>query len=400
MELGHNELWWSLASNSLCEASQYLGYYQHAQCRREIQLVYKIYIYFYRLYWYFYRLYWYCYVVSQRDTICGLSQPQFIVPEGQNIWEVTERLSLAFGHHNLLCLKVITFEKSQRGYLWPLATTVHCTRRPQHLRSHREAIYGPWPPQFIVPEGHNIWEVTEAICGICPPQFIVPEGHSIWEVTEAICDPWPPHFIVPKGHNIWKVTKRIFVVFAHHSSLCPNVTTFEKSQRGYLWSLPTTAHSARRPQHLRSHRESIWGLCPPQFIVAEGHNIWKITERLFLAFAHHSSSLIYATICVICLPQFIVPEGTSSKAFLLSPLPHPTSHHQHFNSWICEVLWCVRLMHLLPNCASHRVFGMRSQMQAASNSWFQSRCPTQCSLCPRRELRDFTRPRFLRNEKR
>ena len=250
---------------------------------------------------------------SHREAIFGLWPPQFIVPEGHNIWEVTERLFVALGHHSSLYPKATTFEKSQRGYLWPLATTVHCAWRPQHLRSNREAI-----------------------CGICPPQFIVPEGHSIWEVTEAICGPWPPHFIVPKGHNIWKVTKRIFVVFAHHSSLCPNVTTFEKSQRGYLWSLPTTAHSARRPQHLRSHRESIWGLCPPQFIVAEGHNIWKITERLFLAFAHHSSSLIYATICVICLPQFIVPEGTCSKAFLLSPLPHPTSHHQHLNSWICH----------------------------------------------------------------
>ena len=243
------------------------------QCRREIQLVYKIYIYFYRLYWYFYRLYWYCYVVSQRDTICGLSQPQFIVPEGQNIWEVTERLSLAFGHHNLLCLKVITFEKSQRGYLWPLATTVHCTRRPQHLRSHREAIYGPWPPQFIVPEGHNIWEVTERL-------FVAFAHHS------SLC----------LKATAFEKSQRLFVALGHHTSLCPKATIFEKSQRGYLWSLLTTVHCARMSQHLRSHKEAICGLCPPQLIVPEGHNIWEVTESLFEAFAHRSSLWPKATI--------------------------------------------------------------------------------------------------------
>ena len=33
----------------------------------------------------------------------------------------------------------------------------------------------------------------------------------------------------------------------------------------------------RRPQHFGGHKEDICGLWPPYFVVAEGHNICKVT---------------------------------------------------------------------------------------------------------------------------
>ena len=38
----------------------------------------------------------------------------------------------------------------QRVYLFPLAATVCCRTKPQHLRSHRESTHGQIPPQFSV----------------------------------------------------------------------------------------------------------------------------------------------------------------------------------------------------------------------------------------------------------
>ena len=40
----------------------------------------------------------------------------------------------------------------------------------------------------------------------------------------------------------------------HHSSLWLETTTFEESQRGYLRSEVTTAHSSQKPQRLKSHK--------------------------------------------------------------------------------------------------------------------------------------------------
>ena len=39
-----------------------------------------------------------------------------------------------------------------------------------------------------------------------------------------------PQFVVAEGHNIFEVTERLFAVGGHHSSLWPKVTTFEKSE--------------------------------------------------------------------------------------------------------------------------------------------------------------------------
>ena len=51
-------------------------------------------------------------------AICGLWPPQFIVAEGHNILEVTERLFMFKGFHGSLWSKATTFMKSQwRGML-------------------------------------------------------------------------------------------------------------------------------------------------------------------------------------------------------------------------------------------------------------------------------------------
>ena len=129
---------------------------------------------------------------------------QFIVSEGHNIWQITERLFAARDHHSSLCLKATIFERSQRGYLLPETITVHCVWRPQYLRDHREAICCQRPSQFIVSEGHNIWVITE----------------------------------------------RLFAAREHHSSLCLKSTLFERSQRGYLLPETITVHCVWRPHYV------------------------------------------------------------------------------------------------------------------------------------------------------
>ena len=37
-----------------------------------------------------------------------------------------------------------------------------------------------------------------------------------------------------------------------------------------------------------NHKQIICGLRPPYFVVAEGHNIFEVTKRLFAAFGRHS----------------------------------------------------------------------------------------------------------------
>ena len=44
--------------------------------------------------------------------------------------------------------------------LCPSAATVCCGLRPQPLTGNREATHGQKQSQFVVGNGHNIWEVT------------------------------------------------------------------------------------------------------------------------------------------------------------------------------------------------------------------------------------------------
>ena len=123
--------------------------------------------------------------------------------------------------------------------------------------------------------GHNVWEITERL-------FMFGQGHisSLWPeattfeksqrgyswLVKAVsihCDQW---------HNIWKITERLFMAGQGRiSSLWPEATTFEKRYRGYLW-LATSVHCDQRPQHLSNHREAICGRTPSQFIMDKGHN--------------------------------------------------------------------------------------------------------------------------------
>ena len=48
---------------------------------------------------------------NHKQIICGLRPPQFVVAEGHNIFEVTERLFAALGRHSSLWPKATTFEK-------------------------------------------------------------------------------------------------------------------------------------------------------------------------------------------------------------------------------------------------------------------------------------------------
>ena len=50
---------------------------------------------------------------GQKVAICGLWSQQFIVAEGHNILEVTERLFVVKGFHSSLWSKATTVERSQ-----------------------------------------------------------------------------------------------------------------------------------------------------------------------------------------------------------------------------------------------------------------------------------------------
>ena len=43
----------------------------------------------------------------------------------------------------------------------------------------------------------------------------------------------------------------------HHSLLWPQITIFDKSQRGYSWAEITTVYCGHRSQYLISHREDM-----------------------------------------------------------------------------------------------------------------------------------------------
>ena len=105
-------------------------------------------------------------------------------------------------------------------------------------------------PWFIVIGGYSIWEATETILGCC---------HSL---------------LMLKATTFEKVTETILGCYCCccHSLLVLKATTFEKSQRDYSWLLL---------------------LLLPHFIIAEGYNIWEVTEKLF-------SNAIAAAATVCC----------------------------------------------------------------------------------------------------
>ena len=62
-------------------------------------------------------------------------------------------------------------------------------------------------------------------------------------------------------------------IFIWHMEIWLKLGKFDKNYWNFdlkLWKLL---------QHFWGHREAICDLCSPQFIVAEGHNIWKVTPE-------------------------------------------------------------------------------------------------------------------------
>ena len=60
-------------------------------------------------------------------------------------------------------------------------------------------------------------------------------------------------------------------------------------------STSDTVRCGRRKQYLTGHKETIHGQSSPQFIVANGHNMWKVTKRLCVFKGRHSSLWPMAT---------------------------------------------------------------------------------------------------------
>ena len=133
-------------------------------------------------------------------------------------------------------------------------------------------------PYFIVAKGHNLATtfIKSIFSGLeirtCFMIFIkyglltlyIQRGFSLTSDTTFDCGQ-RPQFV----HNIYKVTERLFIDKWHHI---------------WLWAKATIW-----PQHLYSHREAIHLQVTPHFIVAKGHNIYKVTERLFIDKWHHIS---------------------------------------------------------------------------------------------------------------
>ena len=151
-------------------------------------------------------------------------------------WFFTSATPAIHGQTPSLWPNATTFKKLQGGYLWLEATIVHCSQRPQHLRSHREYIRG----QRL----HNsLWPKTTA-------SKKSQRVYSWLEATIVSCNQRPQHL---RSH-------RVAIL---HSSLWTKTTSFKKSKRGYSWSEAAIVHCGQRPQHLGSHREVIRGRRPP-----------------------------------------------------------------------------------------------------------------------------------------
>ena len=66
--------------------------------------------------------------------------------ESYNIWDVTDRLFMAWDHYSLLWLKATSFLESQRGYSCMEDTTVHCNQRPPQLKWQDPIIWTLYVP--------------------------------------------------------------------------------------------------------------------------------------------------------------------------------------------------------------------------------------------------------------
>jgi len=96
----------------------------------------------------------------------------------------------------------------------------------------------------------------------------------------ARCAPAPaaPRRIICKDcynflPQIIEITSLYSVFFTWHMEIWLKLGKFDKNYWNFdlkLWKLL---------QHFWGHREAICDLCSPQFIVAEGHNIWKVTPE-------------------------------------------------------------------------------------------------------------------------
>ena len=159
----------------------------------------------------------------------------------------------------------------QSGSLWASLTTVSYGQRPQHFLRSLKDYLRPWPPQFVVTEV-STFEINHEFKGILSTMYIC---YDMWR-----------HLLLCVTSHVMMGTARGLEHASHSPTkfkvlqACQNVhfAAKLKSQIDHLRSLAATACYGQRSQHFWDHRKTIRGLCPPQFVVAKGHNIWKITS--------------------------------------------------------------------------------------------------------------------------
>ena len=86
-----------------------------------------------------------------QDALCTDKENTFRARVTRSSRFVILNLTIAAeGHHSSLWPQATTFERSQRAYLRPEATTIRCSQRPQHLKSHRTGTF--WLPCSLANE--------------------------------------------------------------------------------------------------------------------------------------------------------------------------------------------------------------------------------------------------------
>ena len=88
----------------------------------------------------------------QKLLCCSWSAPGVLLGRS---WLLLLLLFMAAVPNISLWPNATTFERSPRGNSPKVGAPVWCSQRPQHLRSHIEAIHDQRSLQFIVAKGHN-----------------------------------------------------------------------------------------------------------------------------------------------------------------------------------------------------------------------------------------------------
>ena len=165
---------------------------------------------------------------------------------------------------------------SQRGYSRPTATTVRCGQRPPHFLGNKVAIYGLRPSQFVVAEGHNIFEVTERLFTVeCHHRLLWLKAANSLSVTSKML--WSSATTNCGGHK-WSSDFYFSTKVANLATLREHQTmkymvrthawTREQQSHVLTWWLvsmnwgwsgsPATAADARTHKHTSQLQQKLW----------------------------------------------------------------------------------------------------------------------------------------------